>query len=273
MTTVIKKCPHVIHPDDTLNISEKIHGTSFISANVLCKVPPRNIIDKAFCWLSKYIKWIWEPDLEYRNLYASRTTIKNLDNANSGGYYDSDVWFYANELIKNFLKEGMTVYGEIVGYCPTGQAIQKGYDYGCVPPTEGEPYTHEKHYKVRVYRVTTVGPDGKFYEFNPKEVRQWCSDTGLTPVTTWYEGVARDLYPELEEDLNWPDEFINKLSDDKRFYMELNSPSCKNSVPHEGVVIKIFGKDSEAFKLKCFKFLDKEQKDQDKGISNIEDEA
>lgn len=30
---------------------------------------------------------------------------------------------------------------------------------------------------------------------------------------------------------------------------------------------------SEAFKLKCFKFLDKEGKELDKGETNIEDEA
>ena len=55
--------------------------------------------------------------------------------------------------------------------------------------------------------------------------------------------------------------------------MELNSPTCKNKVPHEGIVIKIENMKSEAFKLKCFKFLDAEGKALDKGESNIEDEA
>ena len=55
--------------------------------------------------------------------------------------------------------------------------------------------------------------------------------------------------------------------------MELDSPDCNNKVPHEGIVIKVLGKNSEAVKLKCFRFLDKEQKDLDKGISNMEDDA
>ena len=55
--------------------------------------------------------------------------------------------------------------------------------------------------------------------------------------------------------------------------MERNSPSCDNKVPHEGIVIKIENMKSEAFKLKCFKFLDKEGKELDKGETNIEDEA
>jgi len=55
--------------------------------------------------------------------------------------------------------------------------------------------------------------------------------------------------------------------------MELDSPDCKNKVPHEGIVIKKENMVSEAFKLKSFAFLDKEAKAVDKGESNIEDEA
>ena len=29
------------------------------------------------------------------------------------------------------LKNGYTVYGEVVGFTPTGSPIQRGYDYGC----------------------------------------------------------------------------------------------------------------------------------------------
>ena len=61
------------------------------------------------------------------------------------------------------------------------------------------------------------------------------------------------------------------MSNDSRFYMEQNSPDCKHKVPHEGIVIKKEGSWSSAFKLKTFAFLNKEQKDLDKGESNIED--
>ena len=40
--------------------------------------------------------------------------------------------------------------------------------------------------------------------------------------------------------------------------MELNSPDCTNSVPHEGIVIKKEDMHSAAWKLKAFKFIDKE---------------
>ena len=35
-TVILKKCPHVIKPDDIIHISSKWHGTSGISAYVLC---------------------------------------------------------------------------------------------------------------------------------------------------------------------------------------------------------------------------------------------
>lgn len=46
-----------------------------------------------------------------------------------------------------------------------------------------------------------------------------------------------------------------------------------NKVPHEGLVIKIDDGVTRAFKLKCFRFLNKEQELLDKGESNIEDES
>ena len=38
-TTIIKKCPYVINPESLIQISHKIHGTSGISAYVLCHKP------------------------------------------------------------------------------------------------------------------------------------------------------------------------------------------------------------------------------------------
>lgn len=72
---------------------------------------------------------------------------------------------------------------------------------------------------------------------------------------------------------HWNENFIDRLANDANFYMEKNSPHCVNKVPHEGVVIKIEDGLSRAFKLKCFRFLNKEQELLDKGEENIEDEA
>lgn len=55
--------------------------------------------------------------------------------------------------------------------------------------------------------------------------------------------------------------------------MEKNSPDCVNKVPHEGLVIKKDDMIARAWKLKCFAFLNKEQKELDAGEENIEDLA
>lgn len=270
-TTLIKKCPHVIKPNDLISITEKVHGTSGISAYVLCKQPLN--------WKQKIAKWLTGEEFnKYDYLYASRKVIQNqYYNPNvSLGFYGVDFRQYADEIVKPCLQPGMTVYYEIVGYLPNGGHIQKlgnlVCDYGCVPPAQGEKYEHGKHFKVLVYRITLTDIMGHIHEFSAREVQQWCNQMGISPVVEYYYGFAKDLYPDLNPDEHWNENFLQRLANDKEFYMECNSPTCSNKVPHEGLVIKIENMRSEAFKLKCFKFLDAEGKALDKGESNIEDE-
>lgn len=246
---------------------------------MLCK-QPRNWSGKIVAWLAKHVFKCWlVGDVDYRidydYLYSSRTVIKNqFYNKNvTPGFYGVDVWKYADDIIRPMLQQGMTVYYEILGFLPNGGYIQKGYDYGCVPPKEGELYTYDKHFKIFIYRVTLTNPKGNVHEFSAQEVQQWCYNNGLTAVRQLYYGYAFQLYPEIVHEVDtWNDSFLQKLANDKDFYMECNSPICINEVPHEGIVIKIENMKSEAFKLKCFRFLDKEGKSLDKGESNIEDE-
>ena len=265
-TTLIKKCPNVIKPNDLISITEKVHGTSTIHARVLCK--------RELTWKQKIARWLTGHEFDdYDYLYSSRTVIKNRHyNKNvTDGFYGVDVWAEADKIIKPFLQKGMTIYAEIVGFLPNGGYIQKGYDYGCTMPMGGS-YKLGEHFKVLVYRITMTNVDGVVHEFSAREVQQYCKNIGLDCVTEYYYGFAKDLYPELDPSEHWSENFISKLANDKRFYMEMNSPTCISKVPHEGVVIKSENMRSEAFKLKCFAFLDKEGKALDKGESNIEDE-
>ena len=254
-----------IAPDDMISVTEKVHGTSGISAYVLCKEKPSLI--------NKIKGWFGNTNIKYDYLYSSRSVIKNAtETTNPGGYYSCDIWAEADKIIRPHLQKGMTIYYEIVGFLPTGKYIQKNYDYGCVPPEAGEPFTHEKHFKVRVYRITMVNVDGYIHEFSAKEVQEWCKANDLTPVTEYYYGYAKDLY-NIPVDDNWTDAFWDTMANDKNFYMERNSPSCSNRVPHEGLVIKKEDMRSRAWKLKCFAFLNGEQKELDAGEENIEDNA
>ena len=280
-TVLIKKCPNVIRYNDLISITEKIHGTSAISAFVLCnyKRPwQEKLVYTLTSWIPK-VKFAGTrktyPDYDY--IYSSRTVIKNRyrGSEKEDGYYEGDALMrkMCHEYVAKHLDKGMTAYYEIVGFLPTGAAIQKlgkAYDYGCVPPSEGEEYTIEKHCKVRIYRLTLTNKDGVVHEFSAREVQQWCQAHELIPVTEWYYGYAKDLYPDLEPTQHWNENFMERLATDKRFYMEENSPSCNNKVPHEGIVIKTETMRSEAWKLKCFAFLNGELKNEE---SNIEDNA
>ena len=251
-TTIIKKCPFVLTPESLIQLSYKMHGTSGISAYVLCR--------QELNWKQKIAKWLTGEEFnKYDYLYSSRTVIKNkFYNKNvSDGFYGIDVWAEADKIVKPCLTKGQTVYYEILGFLPNGGYIQKGYDYGCVPPKEGETYTSEKHFKVRIYRITETNVDGKVLEYTTHQVQQWCEKVGLIPVEECFYGKAKDLYPDLDTTQHWNENFIDRLANDANFYMEKNSPHCNNKVPHEGVIIKIEDGLSRAFKLKCFAFINK----------------
>lgn len=255
-TAHIKKYPNVINPYSLIHISSKWHGTSGISSYVLCK--------QKLNWKQKIAKWLTgESFYKYDYLYSSRTVIKNNS---SSGYYGVDVWYEADKIVRPCLTKGLSVYYEIVGYLPNGKYIQKDYDYGCIPPTDK--YIYKENFRIMVYRVTYTNPDGIVYEFSPSQVQNWCSTVGLEPVYEMYSGCAKDLYPWIKHDENFGLNFIEELAKDSNFFMEEDSPDCNNKVPHEGVVIKLDSEPSNAYKLKCFRFVDREIKSNE---ANIED--
>lgn len=55
-TIIIKKCPYVINPESLIEISYKIHGTSGISAYVLCHKP--------LSWKEKIAKWLTKESFD-----------------------------------------------------------------------------------------------------------------------------------------------------------------------------------------------------------------
>lgn len=190
-----------------------------------------------------------------------------------GGYYGVDIWNIAHEVIKPHLSKGLTVYYEIVGFLPTGGYIQKGYDYGYVPPKSGESFEYGKHFGIRVYRVTYTNVSGSVFEFSARQVQQWCERNSLDPVIQLYYRYAKDLYPSLDPANHWNENFIEALANDKRFYMELDSPDCINNVPHEGIVVRNKTLNIDVYKLKCFRFLKKEDEAMDRGEVDIETES
>jgi len=241
----------VLNPEDDITISDKWHGTSAIFANILCYKQKK--------WWEKLFRVsVDKLSKEYRLIYSSRSVIKNRRD----GKYTEDPWGKWAEIIESKnIGPGITLYGEIVGYVNESKMIQKGYCYG---------YDRGKN-GLHVYRITKTDQFGKIVEYSFKEIQKFCNDFELNTTPVFYQGLAKDLFPEIEINEEWNKEFLKKLSEK---YLEGDCPYCRNKVPAEGVVLKIESKETRpVFKHKSFAFKSRESADRDKGEVNLEEES
>jgi len=245
-----------ISPNNLIGVSRKIHGTSYIVGN--------NLVKRKLSFFEKILKnFIKIQETEYDLICASRSVVKNGTYGNSTGFYNFDIWTDIGEkYFKGKLHAGETVYGEAFGYLPTGQMIQKGYDYGQAPNTYG----------ILIYRITNTTPDGVVREYSRSQIKNRCLELNVPFVQEYYYGIAKDMYPEIEVDENWAINFAERL---KKDYLEKIATDCLSAkVPDEGVVVKIDeGVATDIFKLKSEMFYAHETKAAEKGEENLEDEA
>jgi hypothetical protein len=255
-TSMLYKNLDKIKPESLISITYKIHGTSGISSKVLCK--------KKLNWFEKFLKrlGINIVDTQYDYVWSSRKVIKNSDLNLGTGYYNEDIWGIAHNELKDFLQDGMTIYYEIAGFLPSGNCIQKRYDYGC---KQGD-------HKIYIYRITHTNISGKVFEFSAKQVQDWCKTNGLNPVPELYYGGASGIRIFIDNITNidtWRNDFLLNI---KSTYNEKDCYLCRNSVPEEGVVIRIESNEFEAYKCKSNAFYELETKELDSGEVNIEEE-
>ena len=299
-TTALGKEIFRFSPDDKVSISVKLHGTSICIGNVLIKKllnlsETAKLINKArqhnYSRLLKEsktsrsyntrvksskaaekikskIKKDWT--IGYGVVYSSRKIVKNqyINRKVTGGFYGTDVWADYYKLLKNCIPEGYELFGEIVGYVSGSTTyIQKDYDYGCKP---GEN-------KLMIYRIT-VQEETKKRELDVPEVFKFTKDLvknhpelkdRIHPIDILYNGTLKGLYPELNPELHWHEDLLEKLKND--FGLEQTEPMNNKKVPREGIVLRKDGDPiAEAFKLKANAFLFKEAEAIDKGEVDIE---
>jgi len=270
-------------PEKHINVSCKYHGTSGISANILCK-------RELGWWETKFKKWFGFKfqEQEYKDVAASRTIIKGVGSVNqdAADFRGFDIWNHVHNLIKSKLWQGMTLYYEIVGYTPGGKIIQKGYDYGYKAPVDDkiENYKMGENFGVKVYRITLTDPKGKVFEWSMNQIEDFCQNTGLETPLVYFDGkvselIEKDRFDNIAKAGEWVGLSTGDPKDIYNYFatmnpMEKDCPICKTKVPFEGVVIRFEGKNRyDAFKLKCKAFDERESKALDKGESNMEDEA
>lgn len=260
-TENLRKNIHKLNLEDYIGIHYKKHGTSWVVGNILTK--------RSLKWYEKLAKKVGFKlkDTEYDYVYSSRKVVKNeFETKDKQGYYKYDLWADIKEAVKDKIPKNYTLYGEALGYTKDGAYIQKDFDYGC----------NVNEMKIYVYKISVVNEDGFTIYLDDRQVEEFCEKLGLNYKDTFiYYGQVFQLLTNLQregikynED-DWREKLIGYLEskyNDKDCYM------CVNKVPEEGIVVRknsLFG--YEAYKLKSFRFLEKETKELDNETVNIED--
>ena len=238
----------LLDPMDEITVSSKIHGTSAIFSNLLCK--------KKFSLYrviaNKFGRNISET--EYRFLHASRSIIKNKT---KDGYGD-DVWGVWAEKLDGGIPEGYSVYGEIAGYTPNGKMIQKNYDYGAFL----------RDSELYVYRITYTNKDGEVLDLEWDEIRRFCNTHDLKTVPVYYHGEAQKMF-DIPTEEGWHEKFLEKL---REMYLDKPCEFCTTGVIREGVVLKNNSRGARpVFKFKSPLFVIGESSARDKGEEDIEE--
>ena len=280
-TEQLQKSIFLFKPDDVVDISVKLHGTSVIIGKLRVREPlklplVKRIFNK-FVDITRLLKSLRVPEYMevYGPVYSSRKVIKNryINEGVGDGYYKSDIYSEWGDIIYPYLDEGVTVYGEIIGYVTgTDRPIQKTYDYGCKP---GES-------KLMVYRVTLCDKT----ELDVDDVLDWTYEliermkeagdanyNRIHPINLVYQGTLGDLYPNIDTNSHWHENVLDALKNDKlRFGMEADEPLCtEHKVPREGICVRKHGdKVRECFKLKTVAFALGEAIRMDEGDVDME---
>lgn len=255
-TENLRKNVNKLQLSDYVGIHYKKHGTSFVVGNVL--------VNKKLTWFEKLLKKlnVSLQDKTYDIIYSSRKVVKNeYETKDKQGFYNEDIWGIVKDEIKDRIPKGFTLYGEILGFLPSGQAIQGKYDYGC---KFGE-------HKTYIYRITFTNEDGFVCELNDLQIKEFCDKYELLYSDTfYYYGTVQQFCLDYLIDLgNWQEQFIKTLEDK---YNEKDCYMCVNKLPEEGIVLRknnLFT--YEAYKLKSFRFLEGESKQLDSEETNLED--
>jgi hypothetical protein len=281
-TTQLAKSLPLFDPNDIIVITDKWHGTSAVYANVLVK-KQLNLLERMLRLLG--VKII---DTEYDILYASRSVLKNqyINKGVTPGFYNENIWSTVRKELDNKIEQGITIYGEIVGYLNSGSMIQKGYDYFCeflgVYEKTGDVVDHFVHRFV-VYRITYTKPDGSLIEFSWQQIKDYCKKYSLETVKELFFGrISEEFYGDIGREYGKLEGVVNdlreKLIEDwvtsiTRRYLEQDCKYCRNTVPSEGICIRIDGKETySTYKLKSKRFLERKTKELDSGEVNIEEE-
>lgn len=233
-------------------ITQKLHGTSARYG----RVP----VPRSKSWLERKIinRWFKTPDTEFGHVAGSRRVIKGQPG--NQHFYSTDVWSEYGKRLEGVIPENCVVYGELVGFTPDGEAIQKGYTYNQKP---GE-------CELFVYRVAFVNAQGIIADLSWDGVKEFCRSAGLRH-TPELERIYLSPSDELEAYLKHVYLDI-RLSEGDEFE-EAPIPLSDQKTVDEGVCVRVEGVVPHIYKVKSPLFLEHETKQLDSGEVDLESVA
>ena len=259
-TTHLSKNLHNINPDDVIVITDKWHGSSCILSRV--------DVNRRLNWAQKlWNKVTWLPKFSSRKQSYITSSAKPKSNLpkfiegvwenNGPDFYSSNIWKDALQKHKHCLEEGISLYGELVGFEASGGYIQKGYDYKCAFATN----------QFVIYKITYTKPNGEFIVFSWQQLKDYCNKYDLIYVKEFYHGKAGSINIESgylggdDEDV-WRNRLFTCLQ--TMFNLEQMCKHNNNKVPAEGIVIWKDGalNKYEVYKLKSKLFTLKESNEE-----------
>lgn len=241
-------------PDDAhVTVSQKLHGTSVRYGNVPALAEQ---------------KW-WERLLRrprrtvHRFVVGSRRVVKSVDLSAEEGkdhyYSDGDLWTaYADKNgLADVIPRDHLVYGELIGFTGSGEAIQKGYTYDL--PGAGA--------SLYVYRVAVVTADGIVIDYSPEQMRAFCANRGLNTVPVLWAGPHSDFDGQAWLERRYYDEWVAGGTT----FPDRPVPLSQPKVADEGVCIRYDGPyGSYVLKAKSPSFVRHETMLLDTGAEDIE---
>lgn len=229
-----------LHPGDMLHMTLKMHGTSQRSMRTYAEIERYGIM--------KFFEKIFHLKPKVKPVYVCGTRRTLISDYANGGFYGNDMFRKQHhDRIEPYVKMGMEVFYEVVGYYGPGETDtimpigdntvlrdkqfvkefgkQSKFVYGC-KPGESEMY---------VYRIVQ---DGR--EFTPVQISEWCRIAGVKCVPH----IAYMTY-------TTPEALLTAIDN---YFRDLHDPIGKDHIK-EGVVVRIFNRPTwKAYKKKTMEF-------------------
>lgn len=235
--------------DAPVIVTQKLHGANIRIANIIVR-RRLTIRDRIAKMLGVRVQ-----EQTYDYIYGSHKVIKDAESATQQHYYDFDIWSLEGAKLKGLIPTGFILYGELVGWTPTGRAIQPGYTYN-LPPSEA---------KIYIYRIATVNQEGFLCDLSWDAVREFCKNTGIAHVPE----LCRTSVNRLTEGLL--EVFTDARFTDFEWSADPPVPLAPQSPCDEGICIRLGGLKPIILKYKSPTFVAHETRVLDTGEANIEE--